>query len=157
MYLILWDLWKLKYSHLEDLIWQFLCGSRLYRSLLSCQTKFCGKSSESKQIIRADHAQPRLNITALKTMDIHLPTQKSDILYGRSLVGRLEKKVDGHLKTYVICWTARVGPPLGLAFLSLVKVCKSMTDSWHHWFWVYSKYTISQDLAVLPREKGLMV
>ncbi len=56
------DKWKLKYSPLEDLIWQFLCGSRLFRSLLSCHTKFCGKSSESKQIIRADYASPRFNL-----------------------------------------------------------------------------------------------
>ena len=42
--------------------------SRLFRSLLSCHTKFYGKSSESKQIIRADHAQPRFNIISLKTM-----------------------------------------------------------------------------------------
>ena len=32
---------------------------RLFQSLLSCHTKFCGQSSESKQIIRTDHIQPR--------------------------------------------------------------------------------------------------
>ena len=31
-----------------------------------------------------------------------------------------------------------------------------MTGSWHHLFWVYLQYTISPDLADLPREKGLM-
>ena len=57
--------------------------SRLFRSLLSCHTKFCGKSSESKQIIRADHAQPRFNIIALKTMRQGIHSEAKTKLHNR--------------------------------------------------------------------------
>ena len=95
MFLIRWDIWKLKYSHSEDLIQQFLCGSRLFQSLFYLSHNFLWENS---QILRFDKVRPHIGAFLYKNSRDHGQKSLKKIWRFKTLKGHFE--INGTLNPF---------------------------------------------------------